>query len=163
MYALAIRKIVSNLGLWAWPAAGSTKTLFCKWSLLVDNEMRLPMSSSAAVSTAAMKATTACTMESTATVESTRTMGAAPEARVPVRRKASGISASGPASVKRVAMIEISAVVIGVVAIDDRAAVGDIGVVVVSRAVTVPIIIPVMPAPPKSSEKTDSKSAAEVN
>ena len=77
---LAIRNIVSNLGLWAWPAAGPAKILFCKWSLLVDNEMRLPMASSAAVSTAAMKATTACTMESTATVESTRTMGAAPKA-----------------------------------------------------------------------------------
>ena len=78
----------------------------------------------------------------------------------------SRISASGSASVECVAVVEIAAVVIEsvvieVVAVDDRAAVGDVSVVVVSRAVTVPIIIPVMPAPPKSSEKTDSKSTAE--
>jgi len=78
----------------------------------------------------------------------------------------SWISASGSASVERVAVVEIAAVVIEsvvieVVAVDDRAAVGDVGVVVVSRAVTVPIIIPMVPAPPKSTEEADSKSTSE--
>jgi hypothetical protein len=77
----------------------------------------------------------------------------------------SRISASGSVSVECVAVVEIAAVVIEsvvieVVAVDDRAAVGDVGVVVVSRAVTVPIIIPVMPTPPKSSEEADSKSTS---
>ena len=70
-------------------------------------------------------------------------------------------SRSGP--VERVAMVKIAAVVIEVVAIDDRAAVGDVGVVVVNRGATVPIIIPVMPAPPKSAEEADSKTSAKVN
>ena len=80
----------------------------------------------------------------------------------------SWISASGSASVECVAVVEIAAVVIEsgvieVVAVDDRAAVGDIGVVVVSRAVTVPIIIPVMPAPPKSSKEADAEADSESN
>ena len=78
----------------------------------------------------------------------------------------SRISASGSASVECVAVVEIAAVVIEsivieIVAVDDRAAVGDVGVMVVSRAVTVPIIIPVVPTPPKPSEETDSKSTSE--
>src|SRR6266550_3694502 len=75
----------------------------------------------------------------------------------------SWISASRSAPVERVAMVKIAAVVIEVVAIDDRAAVGDVGVVVVNRGATVPIIIPVMPAPPKSAEEADSKTTAKVN
>jgi hypothetical protein len=63
--------------------------------------------------------------------------------------------------VESIAVVEIVAVVIEVVAIDDRAAVGDVGVVVVDRPPAVPVIIPVMPAPPKSSEKADSKSTTE--
>ena len=49
-----------------------------------------------------------------------------------------------------------------VVAIDDRSAVGDIGVVVVDHPMAMPIPSPVMPAPPKSSEEADSKSSTEV-
>jgi hypothetical protein len=58
-------------------------------------------------------------------------------------------------------MVKIAAVGIEIVAIDDRAAVGDVSVVVVNCGSMVPIIIPVIPAPPKSSEKTDSKSTSE--
>ena len=75
----------------------------------------------------------------------------------------SWISASRSAPVERVAMVEIAAVVIEVVAIDYRVAVRDVGVVVVNRGATVPIIIPVMPAPPKSAEEADSKTTAKVN
>jgi hypothetical protein len=80
----------------------------------------------------------------------------------------SWISASGSASVECVAVVEIAAVVvesvvIEVVAIDDRPAMGDVGVVIVNRAVMVPIIIPVVPAPPKSTEEANSKSTAEIN
>jgi hypothetical protein len=73
------------------------------------------------------------------------------------------ISASRSGPVERAAMVKIAAVVIEVVAIDDRAAVRDVGIVVVNRGAMVPIIIPVMPAPPKSAEEADSKSTAEVN
>src|SRR3979490_467803 len=73
------------------------------------------------------------------------------------------ISASGSASVKRIAVIESAAGGIEIVAIDDRAAVRDVSVVVVNCGATVPVIIPVMPAPPESSEETDSKSSTEVN
>jgi hypothetical protein len=73
----------------------------------------------------------------------------------------SWISASESAPVKPVAVVEIAAVMIEVVAIDDRPAVGDVGVVIVDRGATAPIIIPVMPAPSKSSEKADSKSVTE--
>ena len=75
----------------------------------------------------------------------------------------SWIFASRSAPVERVAMVKIAAVVIEVVAIDDRAAVRDVGIVVVNRGATVPIIIPVMPAPPKSAEEADSKTTAKVN
>ncbi len=118
-------------------------------------------------------------------------MGAASKARLPAGGKASDISAvikaterartctllsvrswspmeswiSAPRSapVEGAAMVEIAAVGIEVVAIDDRATVGDVGVVVVNRGATVPIIIPVMPAPPKSAEEADSKTTAKVN
>ena len=143
------------------------------------------MSSTAAVATSAAVEAGTTTMESAATMESTS------KARLPAGGKASDISAviesteragvcSGlrvrrwspveswisayrSASVKCIAVVKVAAVGIEVVAIDDRAAVGDVGVVVVNRGATVPIIVPVMPAPPKSSEKADSKSSAEVN
>jgi hypothetical protein len=73
----------------------------------------------------------------------------------------SWISVPKSAPVECIAVVEIAAAVIEVVAIDDRAAVGDVGVVVVNRGPAVPIIIPVMPAPPKSSEKANSKSTSE--
>jgi hypothetical protein len=59
----------------------------------------------------------------------------------------SWISASRSAPVERVAMVKIAAVVIEVVAIDDRAAVRNVGIVVVNHPMAVPIASPVMPAP----------------
>jgi hypothetical protein len=74
----------------------------------------------------------------------------------------------GSASVKSIAVIEIAAVVIEivvveVVAIDDCAAVRNVGVVVVFRAMAVPVIIPVMPAPSKATKKANPQSASEEN
>lgn len=64
--------------------------------------------------------------------------------------------------VKRGAMVKIAAAVVEVVAIHNRAAVGDVSVMVEHRAAIVPVISPVIPAPAKSSEETDPKSSAEV-
>src|SRR5258708_7183960 len=62
-------------------------------------------------------------------------------------------------AVVEIAMIEVA--VVEVAAIDNRSAVGDVGIVVVNRRTAMPVISPVMPAPPKSSEVTDSKSNTE--
>src|SRR5260370_21601444 len=70
-------------------------------------------------------------------------------------------SAAKSASVERVAMIEVA--VVEVVAIDDRSAVRNVGVVVVDRCPAVPVVSPVMPAPPISSKKTDAKADSESN
>src|SRR5580704_1443615 len=67
-------------------------------------------------------------------------------------------------SVEGIAVIEVATVkvaVVEVVAIDDRPAVGDVGVMVIDHGPAVPVISPVMPAPSKSSEEADSKSDAE--
>src|SRR5712664_3847818 len=45
--------------------------------------------------------------------------------------------------------------------IEDRVTMRDVGVVVVNRRAAMPVISPVMPAPPKSSEVPDSKSNTE--
>src|SRR6266851_3011497 len=58
-----------------------------------------------------------------------------------------------------VAVVEIA--MIEVAEIDNRSAVGDVGIVVVNRRAAMPVISPVMPAPPKSSEVADSKSNTE--
>ena len=74
------------------------------------------------------------------------------------------MSISGPASVESVTMAEIvmaRVAVIKVAAIDDRSAVRDIPVVVVDYPAAVPVVSPVMPSPPKSSEETDAKSKTE--
>src|SRR5437667_2549051 len=70
-------------------------------------------------------------------------------------------SAARSASVERVAMIEVA--VVEVVAIDDRPAVRNVGVVVVDHCSAVPVVSPVMPAPPVSSKKTDAKADSESN
>ena len=70
-------------------------------------------------------------------------------------------SAARSASVERVPMIEVA--VVEVVAIDDRSAVRDVGVVVVDRCSAVPVVSPVMPAPPISSKKADAKADSESN
>jgi hypothetical protein len=76
-----------------------------------------------------------------------------------------GISTPPSAPAERVAaaVVEIGAAVIEVVAIDDGSAVGDVSVMVINHSPTVPVISPMMPAPPKSSEEADSKSHTEVD
>src|SRR5580692_6613663 len=69
------------------------------------------------------------------------------------------------ASVKRVAVVEVAMVevaVIKVVAINNRSTMRDVGVVVVDHSVAVPVPSPVIPAPPKSPEESNSESRAEV-
>src|SRR6267378_2557648 len=113
----------------------------------------------------------------------TASMRSTPKTRPPPRRKASDITAvikaaerAGACSwltVKRrvrvpvegipmveivVARVAVVEVVAGdVVAIDDRSAMGDVGVVVVDHAMAMPIASPVMPAPTISSEETDAE------
>ncbi len=70
-------------------------------------------------------------------------------------------SAAGSASVERVAVVEVG--VAEVVAIDDRSAVRDIGVVVVDHRMPVPVASPVMPAPPISSEEADAEANSKPN
>src|SRR6266404_3253450 len=48
-----------------------------------------------------------------------------------------------------------------VVAIDDRSAMGDVGVAVVDYSMVMPVRSPVMPPPTESSEEADSKSSTE--
>ena len=50
-----------------------------------------------------------------------------------------------------------------VVVIDDRSAVGDVGVVVVEHPMAAPVASPVAPTPPKSSEETDPEADSESN
>ena len=70
-------------------------------------------------------------------------------------------SAARSASVERVPMIEVA--VVEVVAIDDRSAVRNVGVVVVDRCSAVPVVSPVMPAPPISSKKTEPEADSKSN
>src|ERR1700674_2753186 len=75
-------------------------------------------------------------------------------------------SAAGPASVERVAMVEVAVVevvVAEIVAINDRLAVGDVGVVVVNHPMAMPVASPVMPAPTISSEETDAEPDSKSN
>ena len=69
--------------------------------------------------------------------------------------------AAGPASVERVAVIEV--VVAEIVPIDDRPAVGDVGVVVVNHPMAVPIASPVMPTPTIPSEETNAEPDSKSN
>src|SRR5467141_540572 len=75
-------------------------------------------------------------------------------------------SAGRSASVERVAMVEVAAIEVAaveVVAIDDRSAMGDVGVVVVNHPMAMPVASPVMPAPPKSTEEADSEPDSKSN
>src|SRR5713101_3844166 len=99
----------------------------------------------------------------------TTAMGAATKAGAPAGRKAAGISAvikaaerAGVCSwlgvktrrpVEGIAVIKVA--VVEVTAIDDRSAVGDVGVVVVDRAMATPVVPPVTPAPAKPSEEPE--------
>ena len=127
-------------------------------------------------------------MSSTAAME-TPAVGATSKARPPAGGEASDIATvikaterAGacsclsvkrrvPTSVERVAVAEIAMVevavvkvtVVEVVAIDDRSAVGDVGVVVINHPMAMPIASPMMPAPAKSSEETDSEADSKSN
>ena len=75
-------------------------------------------------------------------------------------------SAARSASVERVARAEVAAIevaVVEVVAINDRSAVRDVGVVVVNHCPAVPVVSPVMPAPPISSEKAEPEADSKSN
>ena len=75
-------------------------------------------------------------------------------------------SVSQPASVESVTVVEIvmaKVAAIEVVAIDDRSAMRDIGVVVVNCCSAMPVVSPVMPAPPKSSEEADAEADSKSN
>src|SRR5260370_13850385 len=102
-----------------------------------------------------------------AVIKPTERPGACSWLKVRSRRPAEPrTSAARSASVERVAMVEVSAIevaVVEVVAIDDRSAVRDVGVVVVNHCSAVPVVSPVMPAPPISSEKTDPEADAKSN
>src|SRR5260370_42069598 len=93
-------------------------------------------------------------------IEATDRPGARSWLKVRSRRSAEPrTSAAGPASVERVAMVEVAVievVVAEIVAINDRPAVGDVGVVVVNHPMAMPVASPVLPAPTISSEETDA-------
>ena len=59
-------------------------------------------------------------------------------------------------SVVEIAVVEV--VVAEIIAIDDRPAVGDVGVVVVNNSVVVPIVSPVVPTPAITAEEPNSKT-----
>ena len=133
-----------------------------------------------------------CSPTSTTTpMKTASTMKAASKARLPAGRKTSDVSAviktaksaracswlhvrsrrpvksriPNVASVKRVTVVKVPVVeagVIKIVAINNRAAVGDISVVVVDHPMAMPVPSPVIPVPAKSTEETDSKSGTEV-
>lgn len=71
------------------------------------------------------------------------------------------------ASVECVAMVETAATIeigmVEIVAIDDRSAVGDVGVVIVDHSMAMPVASPVMPAPTIPSEKTNPKADSKSN
>src|ERR1700716_3531330 len=70
--------------------------------------------------------------------------------------------AEGVAVVKAAAgAVEAAAALVTAAAIDDRRAMGDVRVVVIDHLMAMPVASPVMPAPPKSSEVSGSKSAPE--
>jgi hypothetical protein len=66
-------------------------------------------------------------------------------------------------AVVEVAAVEVAAAAIKVVAIDNGSAAGDVGVVVVSYAMAMPVASPVMPAPTISAEETDAEPDSKPN
>src|SRR5580693_7259986 len=117
------------------------------------SETRPPAGGKASDIAAVIKATERPTARSWLKVRSRRSV----EART---------SAAWPASVERVAMVEVAVievVVAEIVPIDDRPAVGDVGVVVVDHPMAMPVAPPVVPAPSVSSEETDAEPDSETN
>src|SRR5713226_5342771 len=131
--------------------------------------MRSPMSSTAAMKTASTGTTSKARPPAggkasnvSAVIEATERPGACSRLKVRSRRPMEPrTSAARSASVERVAMIEVA--VVEVVAIDDRSAVRNVGVVVVDRCSAVPVVSPVMPAPPISSKKTEPEADSKSN
>ena len=75
-------------------------------------------------------------------------------------------SAARSASVERVAVIDVGVIEVAaveIVAIDYGSAVGNVGVVVVDHRAAVPIVSPVMPAPPKTPEEADPEADSKSN
>src|SRR6266849_3080169 len=136
--------------------------------------MRSPMSSTAAIKTTSMGTTSKARPPAggkasnvSAVIEATERPGACSRLKVRSRRPMEPrTSAARSASVERVAMIEVAMIevaVVEVVAIDDRSAVRDVGVVVVDRCSAVPVVSPVMPAPSISSEKAEPEADSKSN
>src|SRR6266852_4015011 len=126
--------------------------------------MRSPMSPTAAMETTSKARPPAGGKASdvSAMIEATERAGPCSRLKVRSRRPMEPrTSAARSASVERVAMIEVA--VVEVVAIDDRSAVRNVGVVVVDRCSAVPVVSPVMPAPPISSAKAEPEADSESN
>src|SRR6266851_3194536 len=126
--------------------------------------MRSPMSSTAAIKTTSMGTTSKArppvggkASDVSAVIKPTERPGACSwlkmRSRRPVEPRTSAVRSS---SVERVAMVEVA--VVEVVAIDDRPAVGDVGVVVVDHPMAMPVRSPMMPAPPISPVEADSEA-----
>jgi hypothetical protein len=59
--------------------------------------------------------------------------------------------------------MKIPCVMTEIVAIDERSAMGDVGVVVINDGAVMPVESPVMPSPAKAAEVANSKAYAERN
>jgi len=95
-------------------------------------------------------------------IKATKSAGAC--SRLSVKRRVS-ISVERVA-VAEIPMVEVAVVkvtVIEIVAIDDRSAVRDVGVVVVNHRMAMPVASPMVPAPAKSSEEADSEADSKSN
>src|SRR5713101_1755302 len=131
--------------------------------------MRSPMSSTAAMKTTSMGTTSKArppaggkASDVSAVIKPTERPRARSWLKVRSRRPMEPRTSAGrSASVERVATIEVA--VVEVVAIDDRSAVRDVGVVVVNHPMAMPVASPVMPAPPKSTEESDSEPDSKSN
>src|SRR6266481_2590069 len=131
--------------------------------------MRSPMSSTAAMKTTSMGTTSKArppaggkASDVSAVIKPTERPRARSWLKVRSRRPMEPRTSAGrSASVERVAMVEVA--VVEVVAIDDRSAMGDVGVVVVNHPMAMPVASPVMPAPPKSTEEADSEPDSKSN
>src|SRR6266481_1254586 len=97
---------------------------------------------------------TTSNMETTSTMETT-SVGAASKARLPAGGKASCISAVVEAAVAEVTVAEITVMEPLVTKVS---AVRNEFVMVEECSTAMPVVAPVTPAPPKSSEEADAKS-----
>src|SRR6266850_4821817 len=70
---------------------------------------------------------------------------------------------AGVSAAKRSATVRAYATMAEIVAIDERVAMRDVGIVVVDHAPVVPVVSPVVPTPAKSAEVADAKAVAEID